>query len=147
RQAVVFAEITQPAQPNMIYVYGLVNSPAPQIYTPGTQVTVLQAIAGANGLRTDLTPRQATLIRRSQGKDVHVKLNMDRLSKGQDENIVLAGGDILYVPPTFETVVQDFFNRTFYLRAGATASYAATGSKRFGDDKSIDTTFAAPTPP
>ena len=123
--------ITVEAAPsNMIYVGGLVNGPSPQSYPPGTQVNILQAIAAAGGLRTDITPREGTLIRRMpDGEDVRVKLNLNRLGLCQDENIMLAAGDILWVPHTWETRVQDFINRNFFLRAGVSAnvSYNVTG--------------------
>ena len=111
------------ARPNTVFVGGLVNTPRPQNYPPGVQVTVLQAIAAAAGLRSDIFPKEATLIRRMpDGRDVHVKLNLNRLIKGEDENIALAAGDILWVPHTFETRVQEWISRNIYLRAGVDAS-------------------------
>jgi protein involved in polysaccharide export with SLBB domain len=114
------------AIPNTIFVGGLVLAPHPQPYPPGTEITVLQAIAAASGLRTDVTPREATLIRRMpNGEDVHVKLNLDRLSVGKDPNIMLVAGDVLWVPDTLETRVQDWVNRNIFVRVGATATYGA----------------------
>jgi len=111
------------ATPNIIFVGGLVNAPQAQSYPPGVDITVLQALAGSGGLRTDLTPREATLIRRlPNGEDVHVKLNLDRITKGKDPNITLAAGDILWVPFTVETFIQDWVNQHFYIRGGAAAS-------------------------
>ncbi|UCG33179.1 MAG: polysaccharide biosynthesis/export family protein [Phycisphaerales bacterium] len=118
------------ATPNTIYTGGLLNAPRPQVLPPGANVTVLQAIAASGGLRTDVTPREATLIRRMpDGQDVHVKLDLDRVTTGEDPNILLAAGDILWVPDTIETRVQDFVNRNFFIRAGVVAnvSYDVTG--------------------
>jgi len=116
------------ATPNMVFVGGLVNAPQPQAYPTGVQMTVLQALAASGGLRTDVTPREATLIRRMpDGRDVHVKLNLDRIMKGKDPNITLAAGDILWVPDTLETRVQDWFNRNIFLRAGVVVTYNVTG--------------------
>jgi protein involved in polysaccharide export with SLBB domain len=116
------------AMPNMVFVGGLVNLPQPQTYPPGAEITVLQSIAAAGGLRTDVTPREATLVRRmDDGTDVHVKLDLDRLSTGEDPNIVLAAGDILWVPETAETRIQDWINRNIFVRAGVTVSYNVTG--------------------
>jgi polysaccharide export outer membrane protein len=122
----------QAAMPNTIFVGGLVMTAHPQPYPPGIAPTVLQAIAASGGLRTDVTPREATLIRRMpDGRDVHVKLNLDRITTGQDRNIELAAGDILWVPDTVETRVQDWINRNIFLRAGVSAtwniSYNTTG--------------------
>ena len=110
------------ATPNTIFVGGLVNAPSPQPYPQGVKVTVLQAIAAAGGLRTDVLPREATLIRNMPGRgDVHVKLDMNRIQKGKDPNIALAAGDILWVPHTFETRVQEWISRNIYVRGGVSA--------------------------
>jgi hypothetical protein len=111
--------------PNTIFVGGLVNAPRPQEYPPGTTTTVLQAIAASGGLRTDVTPREGTLIRRlPDGRDVQVKLDMDRITKGKDPNITLLAGDVLWVPETVETRVQDWINRNAFIRVGASATYS-----------------------
>ncbi|NLX13672.1 MAG: hypothetical protein GXY44_08475 [Phycisphaerales bacterium] len=118
----------EPATPNTVFVGGLVNAPRPQIYPPGVKVNVLQAIAASGGLRTDITPREATLIRQlPDGRDIQVKLDMDRVSAGKDPNITLAAGDILWIPHTVETRIQDWINRNIFVRAGvsATAGYNA----------------------
>jgi protein involved in polysaccharide export with SLBB domain len=138
------------AQPNMVFVGGLVNRPGPQEYPVGAPVTVLQALAAAHGTRTDVYPKHATLVRRaSDGQDFHVKLDLNRVAKGEDPNIELAAGDILWVPETFETKVQDFLNRNLFLRAGVSVTYNVTGleylnrqkqqSARFGGNTLQDT--------
>ena len=110
------------AKPNTVFVGGLVNVPRPQTYPPGVRITVLQAIAAAAGLRTDVFPREATLIRHMpDGQDVHVKLDLGRLTTGTDRNITLAAGDILWVPHTVETRFQEWVSRNIYARAGVSA--------------------------
>ena len=104
------------------------NRPAPQSYPQGAEVTVLQAFASAGGIRTDVVPKEGTLIRRlPEGTDAHVKLDLDRLASAQDPNIVLNPGDILWVPETLGTKIHDFLNRNIFIRAGATATYSVTG--------------------
>ena len=116
------------ALPSVIYVGGLVNAPSPQPLPAGAHRSVLQAIAASGGLRTDVAPREATLIRRlPDGHDYHVKLDLDRINKAEDPNITLAAGDILWVPETWETRVEDFINRNFFMRAGVTVTYNVTG--------------------
>ncbi|NLF32416.1 MAG: hypothetical protein GX591_16190 [Planctomycetes bacterium] len=111
------------ADPNTVFVGGLVNVPGPQSYPPGVRVTVLQAVAAAAGLRTDIFPDEAVLVRhRPDGTDVRVCLDLSRITDGDDPNIELAAGDILWVPHTFETRVQEWINRNIYFRAGAAAS-------------------------
>ena len=112
------------AFPNTIFMGGLVNAPAPQTYDPGVRVSFLQAIAAAGGLRTDVTPKEGLLIRRMpDGRDVRVDLDLRRLERGEDENFLLAAGDILWIPETFETGLQDFFNKNFFFRAGVSVTY------------------------
>ncbi len=116
------------ATPNTIFIGGLVRMPRPQTYPQGVNMTVLQAIAAAAGLRTDVTPREATLVRRMpDGREVQVKLDLDRIATGKDPNIMLAPGDILWVPETLETRVEDFLNRNIFLRAGVSVNYTVSG--------------------
>ncbi len=118
----------QAAEPSIVYVGGLVNRPAPQTYPPGTGRNILQALAAAGGLRTDVTPREGTLIRRMpDGADAYVKLSLNRLATGKDPNVALAAGDILWVPETVGTRVQDWVNRNIFFKAGATVTYSVTG--------------------
>lgn len=117
------------ATPNYIFVGGLVMAPRPQPYPPGAKVTMLQALAAAGGLRTDLTPKEGTLIRRMpDGRDVQVKLDWDRITTGKDPNITLLAGDVLWVPHTLTTRAEDWVNRNVFLRVGYTATGSYTGS-------------------
>lgn len=116
------------AVPNTYYVGGLVNSGSPQSYPPGINMNVLQVLAAAGGLRTDVFPKDATLTRRmSDGTDVHVKLCLAKIARGEEPNFLLAAGDILWVPETFATRVQDFFNQNVFFRAGVSVNYNVSG--------------------
>ncbi len=116
------------AMPNTVFVGGLVAAPHPQVYAAGVKMTVLQVLAAAGGLRTDIHPKEGTLIRRMPGgHDEHVLLNLDRIARGEDRNIMLEPGDILWVPHTLETRIQDFIQKNVFMRAGITATYSVTG--------------------
>ena len=92
------------------------------------EVNVLQAIAASGGLRTDLTPSEATLTRRvPDGRDVQVKLVLAQIEDGTDPNIMLAAGDILWVPYTTLTRIQEFINQNIFFRAGASVNYNVSG--------------------
>jgi hypothetical protein len=120
--------ITVEANPNTVYVGGLVNTPHPQIFPPGAKPSVLQVIAASGGLRTDVTPTEATLIRRQpDGRDIHVKLDLTRIVAAKDPNIDLEAGDILWVPDTALTRIQDWVNKNIYIRAGASVNYNVSG--------------------
>ena len=111
------------AKPNTVFVGGLVMSSRPQDYPPGVRITVLQAIAASGGLRTDVLPTEATLIRRmADGHDVHVKLDLDQITAGKEPNIALAAGDILWVPHTAATRIEEWVSRNIYFRAGASTA-------------------------
>lgn len=117
------------ATPNCIYVGGLVMAPRPQPFPPGAKVTMLQALAAAGGLRTDVTPKEGTLIRRMpDGRDVQVKLDWDRITTGKDPNITLLAGDVVWVPHTLTTRAEDWVNRNVFLRVGYTATGSYSGS-------------------
>jgi protein involved in polysaccharide export with SLBB domain len=139
----------QGAQPNVIFVGGLVMSPSAQAYAPGTRVTVLQALAGAGGLHPYLFPRKGELIHRTaEGRDIHVDLDVKKISEGKAENVELAAGDILWVPHTTRTRILNFFNQIIYFRAGAAADAQVYYSKLYGDAAGTGTTpiFISGTP-
>ncbi len=101
------------AVPNTVFVGGLVIAARPQSYPPGTQVNILQAIAAAGGLRTDVTPTEATLIRRlTDGREVHVKLDIDRLTHGKDPNLTLVTFWINRRVNMFKTRIFNTFNNS-----------------------------------
>ncbi|MBN2560124.1 MAG: polysaccharide biosynthesis/export family protein [Phycisphaerae bacterium] len=121
--------LVEAATPNQVFVGGLVRAPGPKLFPRGTQVNLLQVLASSGGVATEVAPSEATLIRRMpDGRDVQVKLDLDRLQRGEDPNIMLAAGDILWVPETIGTRTVDFFNRNIFFRAGFTASYNVTGN-------------------
>ncbi len=136
----------EPEQPNTVFVGGLVVAGGPQVYPVGTKVTALQALAAAGGPRPDLFAKEATLIRRNNGKDVHVKLDVDRMARGLDPNFELAAGDILWMPHTAGTRVVEFINQHLFIGASATynASYATQGAKYYGDLKGRNVGVIAP---
>lgn len=116
------------AQPNTVFVGGLVNNPGPKEFPQGTKVNALQALAAGGGVIEAVLPTEATLIRRMQsGEDAFVRIDLEKTKQGRDPNIELAAGDILWVPETVGTRIMDFVNRTFFLRAGMTVTYNVTG--------------------
>jgi len=128
--------VVEAATPNTIFVGGLVIAPRPQSYPPGVRVSVLQALAAAGGLRLDVFPREATLIRRApDGRDVHVKLDLNRLKNNRDPNFLLAAGDVLWVPHTVETRIHEWIGQNISLRAGAAANANVTYHVISGEDR------------
>ena len=134
--------VVHAAQSNTVFVGGLVMGAGPQTYAADSEVTVLQALAAAGGGRPDLIPTTATLIRRVDGKDMHVKLDLVDLVRGKQENIILASGDILWLPHTTGTRVHEFLNSavSFRATAGYYLGYSNVGSDLRGDEKDRDST-------
>lgn len=117
------------APSNTVFVGGLVMMPGPKTFAPGVSVTLMQALASAGGPREEVAPTEATLTRRRpDGTDVQVKVDLNKLKTGEEPNVMLAAGDILWVPETMGTKTLDFINKNFFLRFGATASYNVVGN-------------------
>jgi polysaccharide export outer membrane protein len=107
-----------------IYVQGLVNTPGPVPMPPRTQMSVLQAIGAAGGTLHAFSPREATLMRRKPDGDlIRVRLDLHALARGEDPDLALAPGDMVYVPHTSGTRFEEFLARTLYFRAGVDATY------------------------
>jgi len=103
---------------------GALSAQSAHAVTQGIQ----QALAAAGGVRTDVFPKEGTLIRHlPDGRDVQVKLNLDQLARGEDPNLTLAAGDILWVPETFGTRFMQFVNSNIFFRAGVSVNYNVSG--------------------
>lgn len=121
----------EPADPFQITVLGLVGNSGAQSYQPGRRVTFAQAMATARGIRQDVFIREATLARRlPDGRDIRVKLDLQRLLSGEDPDFPLQSNDIIYVNHTWDTWIQEWVNQHLSLRGSgvATVTYTATGS-------------------
>src|SRR5262249_39309627 len=122
----------QAAEPNTIFVGGLVNAPGPKSFPVGTTVNVMQIIAASGGVKEEVAPHEATLVRRMpDGRDIQVKINIDRVQRGRDPNIVLAAGDIFWVPETAGTKVLDFVNKHVNFSLGVGTSYDPIQFERY----------------
>ncbi len=87
-----------------IYVIGEVSNPGTLKYYEN--VNVLQIISSAGGVTEDTNTAELVLVR--DGKAF--KLNYDQILKGDNrDNVVMASGDILYLPPTLLTSVSRTF--------------------------------------
>jgi len=79
-----------------ISVVGAVADPGAFPLEPG--MTVVQAISMAGGF-SSLADRNGTVVtRRVEGKTVRYRVPVERVSKGQAEDIEVAAGDIIFVP-------------------------------------------------
>ncbi len=104
--------LVEAAEESAIYVAGLVNRPGPIIIPPRSKLSVLKALGAAGGLRDLLSVTDATLIRKEDdGESVRVKLNLAEMYAGKTPDFALRAGDILHIPYTIDTFMQDWFFR------------------------------------
>lgn len=102
----------EPAEASVIYVTGVVNQQGPIAVPRDSTLSLQKAIAAAGGIRDYLTVRDATLVRTlADGRRVRVELPIEKILTGQMDDIELAAGDVLQIPHTFDTLVQEWFVR------------------------------------
>lgn len=81
-------------------------------YEPG--MTVRDVVAQRGGITTRGVPFSVRVYRPAENKTLSCKINYDKVATGNfRENILLEGGDIVYVPKTFTTVLYDGFKALF----------------------------------
>lgn len=97
------------AEPDQIYITGLVNSPRPLAIPSGAEFSLVRAIAAVGGTPDLIDPPEATVWRTlPDGKEVRVKLPLRDMLAGAAPDFKLKSGDILQVPHTWDTRVRDW---------------------------------------
>ncbi len=87
------------AIPNFeVYVFGEIG---PQVIALRQNITLLELLIRAGGIRPQGDPTNVFLVRRIPGKEIRYRFNLDTYLSGEDinQNIYLQPGDIIYVPP------------------------------------------------
>ncbi len=83
-----------------IYVLGKINSPGVYDFREG--LTALDACILAGGFAQYAAPNRSTITRReAQGKQEIIKINLNRVKKGKDKDVLLKPGDRIYVPESW----------------------------------------------
>jgi hypothetical protein len=101
--------VVEAASASAVYTTGLVNLPGPIPIPIDSEMSVLQAIAAAGGTREYLDVKEGTLVRElANGENVHVKLALSDMMAGKVEDLKLKPGDVLMIPHTVDTFVQDW---------------------------------------
>jgi polysaccharide export outer membrane protein len=84
-----------------IYVLGEVNHPGAFPLERGDRITVLQAVALGEGVRSRAAPERAVVIRSTpQGERVGIPINLRHVLEGKAADLPLEPSDIVYVPPS-----------------------------------------------
>jgi polysaccharide export outer membrane protein len=85
----------------IVYVLGDVGKPGGFFLNDRENITVMQALALAEGVGGTAAKKSARIIRSSDsGSRTEIPIDVGRILKGKSQDIVLAANDILYVPPS-----------------------------------------------
>ncbi len=82
----------------IVYVVGDVGRPGGFIMENGEKMTVLQAIAMAQGVNRTAAMGSARVIRRSSGKPEEIKIALKGIMSAKAEDLELMPEDILFIP-------------------------------------------------
>ena len=84
---------------DVVYVVGAVKKAGGFVLEDRERVTVLQALALAQGLEGTAAKGSARIIRRGEGgSKTEIPVNLGKILKGQSSDMELAANDILFVP-------------------------------------------------
>ena len=85
-----------------VFVNGAVSRPGPVEYAGGEPMTVLQAVTAAGGGNDRANESRVQIIRRMpDGSKQLFKVNLKRVKRGKDEDMLLQRNDIVVVPESF----------------------------------------------
>ncbi len=90
-----FSDVTQ----HKIYVLGKVEKPG--IYDFQDGLTALDACILAGGFAKYAAPNRATVTRRENGEQEVIKIHLNEVRKGKQEDMLLQPGDRLFVPESW----------------------------------------------
>lgn len=84
---------------DIVYVVGDVKRPGGFVLADRENLTVLQALALAEGLNGTASKRQARIIRRNaDGSRTEIPVDLTKVLNGKSQDLELAANDILFVP-------------------------------------------------
>jgi polysaccharide export outer membrane protein len=84
---------------DIVYVGGDVRRPTGILLEDRENITVLQALAMAEGLNRTASKKAAKIIRkREDGTRIEIPVNLDNVLKGKEPDVELTANDLLFVP-------------------------------------------------
>jgi len=96
---VLAGDIVQVRPAGLVYVVGDVNQPGGFTIPPGPPMTVLQALAMAEGLTSSANADEAVIVRQAEdGSRREVPIDLEEVLKGSIPPPELEERDVLYVP-------------------------------------------------
>lgn len=120
-----------------IFVLGAVQSPTAVPYS--SRVSVVAALASANGLAEEAFPQGALVVRGSFANPQFAPVNLNKVMRGQQPNFTLMPGDIIWVPAKPWQKLSEYVKMGI---ASAASSYSLRESSKifFGDTDRSQTT-------
>jgi len=113
-------DIVSVSKADVVYVTGAVRRPGGFVLEDRPTMTVLQAIAMAEGFTPTAAKASARILRTNQnGSKTEVPINLRKIMNGKAEDTTLAANDILFVPDSKGKIVG--------YRAADTAIYTVSG--------------------
>ena len=92
-------DIVSVTKADIVYVVGDVKKPGGFVLEDQEKVTVLQALALAEGANTTARKSEAVIIRRkADGSRLEIPLDVGKILKGKTPDMEMAANDILFVP-------------------------------------------------
>jgi len=108
-----------------LYVLGAVNRPGPVYYEPGT--SVLAAVAAAGGPKTGAIVTKALIVRGGTRHPKVAVVNIKGIMTGREPDLILEGGDIVWVPQSPWTKLEDYAEGVLLTAAQAIAVQEGLG--------------------
>jgi polysaccharide export outer membrane protein len=88
----------------VIYIIGDVGRPGGFLVEHNDRLSVLQALALAQGANQTASLGSTQLMRKTEGGRLQYGLDLKKVLKGESPDVLLADGDILYVPVSYKKV-------------------------------------------
>ncbi|MAS94151.1 MAG: hypothetical protein CMO55_13225 [Verrucomicrobiales bacterium] len=108
-----------------IYVLGAVNRPGPVFYERGA--TVVSAVAAAGGPNVEAIVTKALIIRGGTHNPKVAVVNLRSIMKGNEPDLAIEGGDILWVPKSPWSKLDDYLEAVLVTAAQAVAVQEGLG--------------------
>jgi len=110
-------DIISVSKAEVVYVTGAVGKPGGFVLEDRPSMTVLQAVAMAQGLSFTAAKKSARIIRTNQdGSKREIPINLSKILKGRAEDTTLLADDVLFVPDSAKKMI---------VKQGTDAGFAA----------------------
>jgi polysaccharide export outer membrane protein len=95
----------------LVYVVGEVSRPGAYVMGNNSHLTVIMAIALAQGQTNHASMRHASIVRRQGGGIQITTVDLRKMMRGREEDVILRPDDILYVPTSSIRTASDIIQK------------------------------------